>query len=115
MSRLRHATLVPRAGIEPARRVRARDFKSRVSTYSTTEANGRESSSNGGVTNKIISCRQSRQFNVIFDGEFVICTIPVGIYRFGTDREHIRHVLYRSTLERHDDNLQFAVGQIVKG
>ena len=30
--------LVPRAGIEPARRVKARDFKSRVSTNSTTEA-----------------------------------------------------------------------------
>ena len=30
--------MVPRAGIEPARRVRARDFKSRVSTSFTTEA-----------------------------------------------------------------------------
>jgi hypothetical protein len=30
--------LVPRAGVEPARRLRARDFKSRVSTNFTTEA-----------------------------------------------------------------------------
>ena len=32
--------LVPRAGLEPARRIRARDFKSRVSTNFTTEADG---------------------------------------------------------------------------
>lgn len=30
--------VVPWAGVEPARRVRARDFKSRVSTDSTTKA-----------------------------------------------------------------------------
>ena len=38
-SRTHQLKMVPRAGIEPAHRFRARDFKSRVSTSFTTEAN----------------------------------------------------------------------------
>ena len=34
----KNINLVPRDGVEPARRVRAWDFKSHVSTYFTTEA-----------------------------------------------------------------------------